>query len=355
MPGQISEREIGQIAACLTAAGLLPHGQRLACEPLRMDPGLGVSVYLEPDFKVLTPLRAFTVPRQLRSPHPCVTAFTDKRQYVSRPRIGRAARFLQGLVLAADQMGWKVPAKTPAGYGGRGEASPDLTVRLPSREVTVTIRELDQRGRPGQAFVTRTDYYTRTERTTANSSFAASGRLAASVTRTSDTRPVLTLRDTSGATLEEQLPALVRALETGEAEAQWARKEKDRRAAIRAARWEEARTEAFTKLAYERNAQRLREELDRRAAAVAMTVYADEITAHAATLGDKEAAAALEWAGWIRQHAKAANPLNGPLHVLEVTSYSHDELQPHMNGWSARGPYRHQARPTGFSQARLGG
>lgn len=134
----LGQREIEQIAACLAAEGLLPDGQRLTHEPLRMDPGLGVSVYLEPDFKVLTPLRAFTVTRQLRSPHPCVAAFQDRRQYVSRPRIGRAARFLQGVVLAAVEMGWKVPAKTPAGYGGRGEASPDLTVRLPSREVTVT-------------------------------------------------------------------------------------------------------------------------------------------------------------------------------------------------------------------------
>ena len=140
-----------------------------------------MSVYLEPDFKVLTPLRAFTVPWQLRSPHPCVTAFTGKRQYVSRPQIGRAALFLQGWSWPRPRWAGRSPAKTPAGYGGRGEASLDLAVRLPSREVTVTIRELDQRGRPGLAFVTRTDYYTRTERTTANSSFAASGRLEVTV------------------------------------------------------------------------------------------------------------------------------------------------------------------------------
>ena len=81
-----------------------------------------------------------------------------------------------------------------------------------------------------------------------------------------------------------------------------------------------------------------------------MTAYVDEITAHAAMLGDSDAAAARECrsADWIRKHAKAANPLNGPLHVLEVTSCSPEELQPYMNGWSARGPYRHQARPSGF-------
>ena len=54
-----------------------------------------------------------------------------------------------------------------------------------------------------------------------------------------------------------------------------------------------------------------------------------------------DAAAALGWANWVRQHTKRTNPLNGPLHVLEVASYGHDELQPHMNGWSTYGPYRY--------------
>ena len=56
-----SEREIGQIEEFLAGEGLLPHGQRLAHEPLRMDPVLEISVYLEPDFPALTPVRAFTV------------------------------------------------------------------------------------------------------------------------------------------------------------------------------------------------------------------------------------------------------------------------------------------------------
>lgn len=72
-----------------------------------------------------------------------------------------------------------------------------------------------------------------------------------------------------------------------------------------------------------------------------MIAYADEITAHAAELGASDAAAALEWASWIRRHAERTSPLNGPLHVLEVTSSSHQDLQPHMNGWSSYGPYRH--------------
>jgi hypothetical protein len=335
-----SEREIGQIEELLAGEGLLPHGQRLAHEPLRMDPALGISVYLEPDFPALTPVRAFTVPRQLRSPHPCVTAFQDKRENVSRPQLGRAARYLQGLIAAAGEMGWKVPSKAPAGYGRRHEVTPDLAVRLPSAEFAVTVRELDQRGRPGRAFITQTDYYTRDQRTTANKGFLASGRLEATVVKAWQDDTVLTQRDTGGATLEDQLPALIRVLETSEAEAQWARKEEERRDGIRRARWEEVKKEAFTKVAYERNAQRLGDELARRDAAAAMTAYADEINARADELDASGAAAAREWAGWIRRHAERTNPLNGPLRVVVVASCSHQELEPHMNGWSTYGPYR---------------
>jgi hypothetical protein len=153
------------------------------------------------------------------------------------------------------------------------------------------------------------------------------------VTTSWDDRAVLAQRDTAGATVEEQLPALIRTLETGEAEAKWARTEEQRRAGIRQARWEPVRQEALAKLAYDRNTQRLADELARRDAAAAMT-------AHAADLDPAQAKAALGWASWIRRHAEATHPLNGPLHILEVPTWSHEELQPHMNGWSTRRPYR---------------
>jgi hypothetical protein len=57
-----SEREVSEVAGCLARKGLLTHGQRLAHEPTRMDPVLGVTAYVEPDFPALTPLRAFKVP-----------------------------------------------------------------------------------------------------------------------------------------------------------------------------------------------------------------------------------------------------------------------------------------------------
>ena len=51
--------------------------------------------------------------------------------------------------------------------------------------------------------------------------------------------------------------------------------------------------------------------------------------------------AALGWAGRIRRHAEQTSPLNEELHVFEVSSCSHQEPEPHMNGWSSYGPYRH--------------
>jgi hypothetical protein len=163
-----SEREVTKIADCLAREGLLPDGQRLAHEPTRMDSLLGVTAYLEPDFAALTPTRTFMVPLQLRGPHPAVTAFQERCEHVSRAQIPRAARYLQRLVNAVAELGWSIPAKVQVGYAGRGESGPDLSIRLPSREVLVAVRELDERGHPGRAFITQTDYLTRTERTTVN-------------------------------------------------------------------------------------------------------------------------------------------------------------------------------------------
>jgi hypothetical protein len=194
-----SEREVTRVADCLVREGLLPDGQRLAHEATRMDSALGVTAYLEPDFEALTPMRSFKVPQQLRGPHPAVTSFQEKHQHVSRPQIPRAARYLQGLVNAVAEMGWSVPAKVQVGHAGRGEPGPDLSIKLPSREILVAVRELDERGRAGRAFITQTDYLTRTERTTVNKSFTAFGRLEVTLTPGWEQHPVLSQRDSGKA------------------------------------------------------------------------------------------------------------------------------------------------------------
>jgi hypothetical protein len=41
---------------------------------------------------------------------------------------------------AVAELGWSAPAKVQASYAGRGEPGPDLSIRLPSREILVTVR-----------------------------------------------------------------------------------------------------------------------------------------------------------------------------------------------------------------------
>jgi hypothetical protein len=169
----------------------------------------------------------------------------------------------------------------------------------------------------------------------------ASGRLEVTLTRGWEQHPVLSQRDTGKSTLEDQLPSPVRVLEIGQAEADWAQEEEERRSEIREERWKEVKKEAFAHVSYERNAERLLTELDSHDAAAAMHAYADKIDAHAAELEDPDARAAREWAEWNRVHAERTDPLNGPLRLEEVSSCSHEELQAHMHRWSTHGPYRH--------------
>lgn len=141
-----------------------------------------------------------------------------------------------------------------------------------------------------------------------NKSFTASGKLEVTLTREREQHPILSQRDTGKSTLKDQLPALIRELEIGQAEADWARKEEERRSEIREERWKEVKKEAFVHVAYERNAKRLLTELDSRDAAAAMRAYADEIDARASALEAPAARAAREWAEWIREHAEHTDP-----------------------------------------------
>lgn len=243
-PGADSD-QILRMQKILAQSAVSPEGQRLAQEPTRMDPVFGVTVYLEPDFAALTAMRLCAVPGQLRDPHSAVVAFRDKKNLVSKAEVGRAARILQALVTAAITVGWKVTGRPRNEWYGSSRPDPDLVLRLPSQELVVSIRELDQRGRRATAFVTQTDYYTNTTRTIANKSFEPSGKLEIKLSKKWEDQTVLPMRDEPGAPLENQLPTLIRTLEIAEAEAEWTHKEEERRAEIRKVRWEEVKQEAF--------------------------------------------------------------------------------------------------------------
>jgi hypothetical protein len=102
----------------------------------------------------------------------------------------------------------------------------------------------------------------------------------------------------------------------------------------------EVKKEAFIKLTYERSAELLRDQLERRQAATTMRTYADEIEARAMQLNGLDKEEARNWSAWIRHHADRTDPINGPLRPLRITSANHGDLEPHMNGWSSYGPHR---------------
>ena len=85
------------------------------------------------------------IQRPILVPH---TGFQEKRKHVSRAQIPRAARYLQRLVNDVAEMGWSAPAKVQAGYACRSGQGFDLSIKLPSREILVAIRELGERRHP---------------------------------------------------------------------------------------------------------------------------------------------------------------------------------------------------------------
>jgi hypothetical protein len=162
-----------------------------------------------------------------------------------------------------------------------------------------------------QAGYTQTDYLTRTERTTVNKSFTASGRLEVTLTRGWEQHQVLSQRDTGKSTLEDQLPALIRLLEIDKAEAGWARQEEERRSEIREERWKEVRRRPSsvwpTSAIPSGPSPSSTAAMPQRPCARTPTR-----STRTAALPTPAAQAAHGWAEWIREHAERTDPLNGP-------------------------------------------
>lgn len=140
---------------------------------------------------------------------------------------------------------------------GEDKLRPDLVLRLPSREVVVSIRELDQRQRRIRPLLPR---WTTTQENSARPRTNTSSPRADSRSRQPkawNDRPVLTLSDSDQSTLEEQLPTLIWKLEVAEAEAGWQREEESRRAEIREVRWEEVKQRALSAVTAQQQAQLL--------------------------------------------------------------------------------------------------
>lgn len=334
-----NETELLKIERAAHRLDLLPAGEKLAHEHTRMDPALGYTVFLRPDYEQRVLPRNVRAPvRMPKSPHPMVTAFVKRRANVSKASIARAGRFLQGLADTANELGWKVPSKAPNSYSRDNEAKVDLQLRIRSQIYEVKIWEADERNRHSRPYVEQWDHYAgRTSKTVANKDFIPSGRLHVSVSVGWDNRTLLQLGGTPGAPLENQLKVLLRKLEIHLAEEDWEHQERERRNRIRKERGDEVRAAAVERVRHERNAKRARDQLRDRQLANSLRQFAEEVADHAAGLAGEEHAAAVEWAAWLKRHAEEVDPLNGPLETVRQFNPTADELRPHMGDWSTYG------------------
>lgn len=322
--------------------GTLPDGEKLTHEHTRMDPDLGFTLYLRPDFEQRIPVRTLKTPgRMPKTKHPAVTRFLERRANVSKGSIPRAGRFLQGVVDACDIVGWKVADKVSRSFGGNDiHSATDLEFRIGSTTYEIGISEAaaGNRRRSPSPYVQEWDYYRgHTPKTVANKAFEPSGRLTVRVTTGWGETDLFRLSDEPGAPVEDQLSVLIRKLELHFAEEKWEWQELDRRQKIRQERGEEIRAAAVEKVRYERNATQAVSQLKDRQTATWLRDYADEVNVCASQLEGDAAVAAGEWAAWLRTHADRVDPLNGDLNIISKIQATPDELQPHMKGWSPYG------------------
>lgn len=207
-----TENELLRIEREAHRLGTLPDGEKLTHEHTRMDPDLGFTLYLRPDFEQRIPVRALKAPgRMAKTKHPAVARFLERRANVSKGSIPRAGRFLQGIVDGCEIVGWKVSDKVSRSFGGNDiHSATDLEFRIGSTTYEVAIRETDaqNRRRSPSPYVQEWDYYRgHTSKTVANKAFAPSGRLTVTVTTGWGATDLFRLSDEPGRHWKTNLPS----------------------------------------------------------------------------------------------------------------------------------------------------
>lgn len=308
------------------------------------------------------------VPAKVSKYHPVVAEFkeSDDRHEVSKAQVPRVLRLLQGLVVEAERRGFTV-STVPLHQGymegtpiWSGERDGHLKIDVNGTPVVLRIREdgvrtrsvhywpADPRGGNDPVRSRHRAYEAGAKGTIRISMLAPSGR------------PNLqrSWGDSKRRSLEDELPAVLKAVETAAVE------EKERlRLALeeeegRRRDWQNAMDLATLRHTEHYRAQILEGQVGAWRRASAIREYCDGIeTAH------PNDAHALEWSTWARTFAGRLDPLEHELRVPAPQSrVSKDELIPFMDGWdpyrpgkriprhvlaaAIRDPVSHEQRPT---------
>ncbi|MFG2744050.1 hypothetical protein ACGFY0_28840 [Streptomyces chartreusis] len=289
---------------------------------------------------VLEPVAA---PSRLTRPHAVVKAMQNSPQPLglTKPVQGRALRFIQALITAAEAQGHSSFAGTTGTappHHRRRRASPHFTITAQGQAVgflvlqeqdrkehIATEKELAEAKKYSWARIPRFDY-TPSERLRIVLSGGQPHRADE-------------WADTAARPLEDQLAEIVQEVGLRGEAAERKRQADLEEAQQRRVRWEAAKRQATTEYAEAYRVRHLEAQEEAWRHAAGLTEYVSALRRHAESLPTGPARDEAEaWIAWAESHVQRLNPLNGSALLPEIPDPRAEDLKPFMRGWSPYGP-----------------
>lgn len=323
----------------------LPFGKQLRLRTVGPYGSDRCEVYLDEDFSVTVAPRPVPVPQRVAAWHPAVAAYRADldRQEVSKDSRARASHILQALANEAARRGYTVVSagRSQPQYNSdfRGSLK-DGQIRIGIDAFTYQIR-LRELGRPGGASLPFTAHRTLPRwQAVRHAEFVPTGILQLTIGSgyRRDSRPA-EFKDTRRASLEDQLPALLRELEVRAREDAHQRLQEERQAEQKRRRWERAMEQARNDFHEASRIEELTRQMEAWRLANDLDHYLSAMRESIATITDKnDRAAAENWLAWAGQYRKTIDPLGNSLEMPPERTPSRGDLRPFLRGWSPYGP-----------------
>lgn len=324
----------------------LPFGKQLRVRKAGPWWADGCEIYFDEDFAARVVTRPVPVPQRVATYHPAVAAYRadSGRHEVSKDSLGRASRILQALADEAVRRGYTVNAveKQADQYpSARIGALTDgqLWFVIDEFSYRLRIREQGTRGRrtvsswPQRA---RMPLWQQDQK----SSLLPIAELRITLEKGSRREGrQAEFRDAKRATLEEQLPDVLRELEIRAAEDSWRRLQEQRQAQDKSRHWERVMDQARHDFRQAQLAAVLREQLKNWRLGQELDAYLAAMEASIpGIVGERQQMAATEWLTWAREYRRSVDPLANPLAMLTVPEPTPEDLKPFLQGWNPYGP-----------------
>lgn len=291
--------------------------------------------------------RPVRMPGAVKTYHPVVQAFLKDKEWqlVSKEQVTRAAHVLQALAAEGENRGLQVldpraAVKHLPAYEQRKVAGTHLTLIVAEGTYTVKVREIPGKG----AAKMKPRYWNEPKRLPAwqesrGWEFIPTGKLELKVDGPGTAYGGDVYRDAKSRRVEDLLPEVFRSIEIYALMAQRRREEKERAAASRQVRWEEAMKVAKESYREHHRSEALQSQFQYWQRANAMELFIGEMDRAVEAMEDGEGRSrALEWRDWSAAQVVKINPLLQPLQMPETPEPKAEDLRPFLGGWSPYGP-----------------